>query len=140
MFVLKKDKALTLREDFYFEGQEVHQPYGKQQPFSSVPRRAVIQSGAPILTVAMGKKTRAGTGRRTILQLSPPGPIRGATGAAREDGVGSGSEGGREKDIRRRVTRKTWSKTNHFKRNARFYSESKTSLFSRLTSQFVIFG
>ncbi|XP_016145802.1 formin-binding protein 4-like [Sinocyclocheilus grahami] len=40
----------------------------------------------------MGKKTRAGTGRRTILQLSPPGPTRGATAAAREDGVGSGSE------------------------------------------------
>uniref|UniRef100_A0A8C1VXA8 Formin binding protein 4 n=1 Tax=Cyprinus carpio TaxID=7962 RepID=A0A8C1VXA8_CYPCA len=40
----------------------------------------------------MGKKTRTGTGRRTILQLSPPGPTRSATGAAREDGVGSGSE------------------------------------------------
>uniref|UniRef100_A0A8C1TI73 Formin binding protein 4 n=1 Tax=Cyprinus carpio TaxID=7962 RepID=A0A8C1TI73_CYPCA len=40
----------------------------------------------------MGKKTRAGTGRRTILQLSPPGPNRGATAAAREDGVGSGPE------------------------------------------------
>ncbi|KAL1247625.1 hypothetical protein QQF64_023001 [Cirrhinus molitorella] len=40
----------------------------------------------------MGKKTRTGTGRRTILQLSPPGPNRIATGAAREDGVGSGSE------------------------------------------------
>ncbi|XP_051979232.1 formin-binding protein 4-like isoform X1 [Xyrauchen texanus] len=38
----------------------------------------------------MGKKTR--TGRRTILQLSPPAPNRSATGAAREDGVGSGSE------------------------------------------------
>ncbi|KTF95485.1 hypothetical protein cypCar_00023929 [Cyprinus carpio] len=42
----------------------------------------------------MGKKTRAGTGRRTILQLSPPGPNRGATAAAREDGVGSGPEEG----------------------------------------------
>uniref|UniRef100_A0A9J7YFC8 Formin binding protein 4 n=2 Tax=Cyprinus carpio TaxID=7962 RepID=A0A9J7YFC8_CYPCA len=42
----------------------------------------------------MGKKTRTGTGRRTILQLSPPGPTRSATGAAREDGVGSGSEEG----------------------------------------------
>ncbi|XP_026094894.1 formin-binding protein 4-like [Carassius auratus] len=41
----------------------------------------------------MGKKTRTGTGRRTILQLSPPGPTRSAPGAAREDGVGSGSEG-----------------------------------------------
>uniref|UniRef100_A0A672RQG5 Formin-binding protein 4-like n=1 Tax=Sinocyclocheilus grahami TaxID=75366 RepID=A0A672RQG5_SINGR len=40
----------------------------------------------------MGKKTRTGTGRRTILQLSPQGPTRTATGAAREDGVGSGSE------------------------------------------------
>ncbi|XP_073688039.1 formin-binding protein 4 [Garra rufa] len=40
----------------------------------------------------MGKKTRTGTGRRTILQLSPPGPNRSATGTAREDGVGSGSE------------------------------------------------
>ncbi|XP_051545383.1 formin-binding protein 4-like [Myxocyprinus asiaticus] len=40
----------------------------------------------------MGKKTRTGTGRRTILQLSPPRPNRNATGAAREDGVGSGSE------------------------------------------------
>ncbi|XP_077067101.1 formin-binding protein 4 [Siphateles boraxobius] len=37
----------------------------------------------------MGKKTRTGTGRRTILQLSPPGPNRSAT---REDGVASGSE------------------------------------------------
>lgn len=40
----------------------------------------------------MGKKTRAGTGRRTILQLSPPGPNRSATGTAREDGAASGSE------------------------------------------------
>lgn len=64
----------------------------------SVTRRTVIESGAPLLTAAMGKKTRTGTGRRTILQLSPPGPNRNATGAAREDGVGSGSEGGREKD------------------------------------------
>lgn len=40
----------------------------------------------------MGKKTRGGTGRRTILQLSPPGPNRSATGATREEGLGSGSE------------------------------------------------
>lgn len=39
----------------------------------------------------MGKKTRTGTGRRTILQLSPPGP-RSGTGAGREE-LGSGSEG-----------------------------------------------
>ncbi|XP_073724878.1 formin-binding protein 4 isoform X2 [Misgurnus anguillicaudatus] len=40
----------------------------------------------------MGKKTRGGTGRRTILQLSPPGPNRSATGGSREEGLGSGSE------------------------------------------------
>ncbi|XP_030650198.1 formin-binding protein 4 isoform X2 [Chanos chanos] len=39
----------------------------------------------------MGKKSRPGTGRRTILQLSPPGP-RSGTGGTREEGVGSGSE------------------------------------------------
>ncbi|KAF4081405.1 hypothetical protein AMELA_G00160950 [Ameiurus melas] len=40
----------------------------------------------------MGKKTRTGTGRRTILQLSPPG-LRSGTGAGRDEAVGSGSEG-----------------------------------------------
>lgn len=40
------------------------------------------------------------------------------TGSARDPKVG-------EKDTSRRVNRKIWSKTNHFKRNARFYSESK---------------
>ncbi|XP_049330537.1 formin-binding protein 4 isoform X2 [Astyanax mexicanus] len=39
----------------------------------------------------MGKKTRTGTGRRTILQLSPPGP-RSGLGAGRDEGLGSGSE------------------------------------------------
>ncbi|XP_072527614.1 formin-binding protein 4 isoform X2 [Salminus brasiliensis] len=39
----------------------------------------------------MGKKTRTGTGRRTILQLSPPGPRIGA-GTGREEALGSGSE------------------------------------------------
>ncbi|KAI4874960.1 hypothetical protein NFI96_032974 [Prochilodus magdalenae] len=39
----------------------------------------------------MGKKTRTGTGRRTILQLSPPGP-RSGTGAGREEALASGSE------------------------------------------------
>ncbi|XP_026874173.1 formin-binding protein 4 isoform X1 [Electrophorus electricus] len=40
----------------------------------------------------MGKKTRTGTGRRTILQLSPPGP-RSGTGVVRgEEALGSGSE------------------------------------------------
>ncbi|XP_066523259.1 formin-binding protein 4 [Hoplias malabaricus] len=38
----------------------------------------------------MGKKSRTGTGRRTILQLSPPGARSGATG--REEATGSGSE------------------------------------------------
>ncbi|XP_067293343.1 formin-binding protein 4 [Pseudorasbora parva] len=55
----------------------------------------------------MGKKTRTGTGRRTILQLSPPGPNRIATGAAREDGVASGSEDepeGNNTDGQREVT------------------------------------
>uniref|UniRef100_W5MGC1 Formin binding protein 4 n=1 Tax=Lepisosteus oculatus TaxID=7918 RepID=W5MGC1_LEPOC len=43
----------------------------------------------------MGKKTRTGTGRRTILQLSPPGPRGFPAGGAgcREEGAGSGSEG-----------------------------------------------
>ncbi|KAK3558422.1 hypothetical protein QTP86_018020 [Hemibagrus guttatus] len=40
----------------------------------------------------MGKKSRTGTGRRTILQLSPSG-LRSSTGAGRDDSVGSGSEG-----------------------------------------------
>ncbi|XP_015194186.2 formin-binding protein 4 [Lepisosteus oculatus] len=42
----------------------------------------------------MGKKTRTGTGRRTILQLSPPGPRGFPAGGAgcREEGAGSGSE------------------------------------------------
>ncbi|XP_036432065.1 formin-binding protein 4 isoform X2 [Colossoma macropomum] len=39
----------------------------------------------------MGKKTRTGTGRRTILQLSPPGP-RSGTGVGREEALASGSE------------------------------------------------
>lgn len=45
-------------------------------------------------TAMMGKKTRTGTGRRTILQLSPPG-LRSGTGAGRDEAVGSGSEGGK---------------------------------------------
>lgn len=87
---------LKLYKNFYFEGHEVNQPFGKKD--RSVPHGAEIQSGAPLVRAVMGKKTRTGTGRRTILQLSPPGPNRSATGAAREDGVASGSEGGRERD------------------------------------------
>ncbi|KAI5627067.1 formin-binding protein 4, partial [Silurus asotus] len=45
----------------------------------------------------MGKKSRTGTGRRTILQLSPPG-LRSGTGASRDDAVESGSEGETETD------------------------------------------
>lgn len=117
MFGRKKDKSLKLYKNFYFEGQEVNQPFGKKD--RSVPHGAEIESGAALLTTVMGKKTRTGTGRRTILQLSPPGPNRSATGAAREDGVASGSEG--PADIIQIVYRVRYTKhgarRNHFKTN-----------------------
>ncbi|XP_027029107.1 formin-binding protein 4 isoform X1 [Tachysurus fulvidraco] len=40
----------------------------------------------------MGKKSRTGTSRRTILQLSPPG-LRSGSGTSRDETLGSGSEG-----------------------------------------------
>ncbi|XP_041964688.1 formin-binding protein 4 isoform X1 [Alosa sapidissima] len=45
----------------------------------------------------MGKKNRSGTGRRTILQLSPPGH-RAGTSSGREDVLGSGSDDEQEGD------------------------------------------
>ncbi|XP_062402692.1 formin-binding protein 4 isoform X1 [Sardina pilchardus] len=45
----------------------------------------------------MGKKNRSGIGRRTIIQLSPPGHRAGTSGG-REDVLGSGSEDEQEGD------------------------------------------
>nr|XP_023673097.1 formin-binding protein 4 isoform X1 [Paramormyrops kingsleyae] len=55
---------------------------------------AAFRLQRPDLSEAMGKKTRTGTGRRTILQLSPPGPrsVIGGGAICREEALGSASE------------------------------------------------